>query len=295
MRWLRHAGARERKIRFVTEAGSNRRREDYLHIRRKDTLVRNAKERNARKCEDKRESGSGATRTACGSMCMCVCEEQYGMENKGGGKASRMNEMRVGWTESVPRRVREEDERAPEKLRENSWLNEKKRERGSEGERKRKDFADKRERALSRVEREGEREPAATAQLHPRRRSDLSRPRTLERWGRLCPVVKSYISSISPRCGAPGGCETRHTLRPLQLTPDLCDVSRRRRHGRLDPRLIDKGWVRPSSRKSRKGSIETPHRSFETSSVRSFVGVQRSKVGANVMLDLRTVDWTPFG
>lgn len=73
---MRHAGARERKIRFVTEAGSNRRREDYLHIRRKDTLVRNAKERNARKREDKRESGSriGSNKDSLRErVYVCVC------------------------------------------------------------------------------------------------------------------------------------------------------------------------------------------------------------------------------
>lgn len=56
-------------------------------------------------------------------------------------------------------------------------------ERRRKGESEREKLVDKRERALSRVRVrgwEGEREPAAIAQLHPRRRSDLSRPRTLE-------------------------------------------------------------------------------------------------------------------
>lgn len=119
-------------------------------------------------------------------------------------------------------------------------------------------------RFLAKGGREGEREPAATAQLHPRRRSDLSRPRTLEWWGRLCSVVKSYPVVLAT--ASTGWCKAHHTHRPLQLTLDLCDISRRRHGlcGHLALWAIDKGWVsiQPKTPKGINRDVLSRLRSF---------------------------------
>lgn len=153
-----------------------------------------------------------------------VNEEQYGMENKGETRGKRrMNEERASTSASRTK--------SSEKLRENSWLNEKERERKRRRrEKERENFVDKRERALSREGREGER--VRGSQLPPHsythddgRTSVVRAPSNGEdgcaRWWKVTSLRRSR------HCEQPGG--ARHViLRPLQLTPDLCDVSRRR-------------------------------------------------------------------